>query len=101
MMAARAIENLANFAAIVGAEHVLDDRASRAFYSHDIAGPAPMDADAVVSPGSVEEMAAVVQTATAQGCAIFPRGGGFTYTGCYTPSCAPSVILDLRRVNRV
>jgi FAD/FMN-containing dehydrogenase len=90
-----------DFAAIVGGANVRDDAATRAFYSHDISGPAPVMPEAVVAPATIEELSAVVAAATSRGAAVYPRGGGLSYTGGYTPSRAPAIMLDLRRLDRV
>ena len=91
----------APFAALLGPEHVLTGEAERIYHSHDIAGPGTHVADAVVRPGTRNELVAVVREAAARGIALFPRGGGLSYTGGYTPSRNPSLIVDLRRLDRV
>jgi D-lactate dehydrogenase (cytochrome) len=91
----------APFAAILGAKHVLTGETDRIFHSHDIAGPGLHVADAVVRPGSFAELMETVRQAAALGIALFPRGGGLSYTGGYTPSRSPSLIVDLRRLDRV
>ncbi|MGE0734182.1 MAG: FAD-binding oxidoreductase [Alphaproteobacteria bacterium] len=90
------------FTALVGADHVLTSTVDRVFYSHDIIWPFTRSiADAVVRPGTVDELAAVVRAATSNGIAVFPRGGGYTYTGCYSPDRNRSIVLDLQRLDRI
>jgi D-lactate dehydrogenase (cytochrome) len=43
----------------------------------------------------------VVRTSIALGLAVVCRGGGFSYNGGYVPHQEDSIILDLRRLNRV
>ena len=56
---------------------------------------------AVVRPGSVDELQAVVRTATASHVAIFVRGGGASYTDGYLPSRSRAVLIDMGRLNRI
>lgn len=91
---------LARLAAIVGDVHVLQDEADCRFFSHDIAGPGEMAA-AVVAPGTVDELAAVVAAVAAMGYHVIPRGGGASYTGGYTPDRPGGVVIDTRRLDRV
>jgi FAD/FMN-containing dehydrogenase len=85
---------------IAGAEAVLTDEDSLIFFSQDVyrAGVKPL---AVVRPGTVDTLAQVVRTATAAGVAVFPRGGGISYTDAYNPTRSQSIVLDLRGLNRI
>jgi D-lactate dehydrogenase (cytochrome) len=85
---------------LLGAEFVLDDPASLEWYSQDVyrAGVRPL---AVLRPGSVEQVQAVVTEAARAGVAMFLRGGGMSYTDAYLPERAGSVILDLSRLDRI
>ena len=56
---------------------------------------------AVVRPETVEDLAAVVREACAAGVAIYPRGGGASYTDGYLPTRARSILIDLGRLNRI
>jgi glycolate oxidase subunit GlcD len=68
---------------LLGAEHVLDAPAPGSPYNHDAAHRRGVDgrADAVVLPGSAQEVAAVVQWCYAHDVAMVPRGGGTGLTG--------------------
>jgi glycolate oxidase len=79
---------------------VITGLAERTFFSTDIASRGETTL-AVVQPATSEEVARVVAACTAQGLAVIPRGGGFSYTGGYTPVEAQSVTIDMRRMNRV
>ena len=74
-----------DLARIVGADGVLD--AGTTAYGHDSAIVVGLRGrpDAVVLPGSAEEVAAVVRFCAAHDLAIVPRGGGTGYSGGATP----------------
>ncbi|MES2496079.1 MAG: FAD-binding oxidoreductase [Pseudomonadota bacterium] len=55
----------------------------------------------IVRPRSRDEVAAVVALAAAEGLAVFPRGGGMSYTRAYIPSVAASILLDLSALNAI
>lgn len=59
------------------------------------------EASLVAAPTSPQEVAAAVKAAYDAGSAIFPRGGGMSYTGGYRPVAEPSVLLDLGALNSV
>ncbi len=79
---------------------MLDDPASLDFFSQDVyrSGVRPL---AVLRPGSVEEVQAVVAEASRCGIVLFARGGGMSYTDAYLPDRAASVIIDLSRLDRI
>lgn len=94
--------NLADrLVAIVGADNVRVDEASRRLVSEDIWRPVDAVAAMIVAPGSVEELAAVVTAAHAAGYSIAPRGSGMSYTGGYVPANARTVSLDMSRMDRI
>lgn len=84
----------------LGAEHVLTDAADRLFYGHDVfrAGELP---DAVVRPGSVEELQAVVKAAYDSGTPIVMRGGGASYTDAYAHTRQGGITIDSARLDRI
>jgi D-lactate dehydrogenase (cytochrome) len=91
----------ARLRAVLPADTVLDDDASRLFHANDIfwqPGIAPL---AIARPGTREELAAAVRTATEAGIAVVPRGGAMSYTKGYIPQHERSVVIDARRLNRV
>jgi FAD/FMN-containing dehydrogenase len=89
----------ADLARIVGREHVVSP--SPAWALHDATEWAGMKgtADALVRPGSTEEVAAVVGWCGARGVPVTPRGGGTGLAG----GCVPDggVVLALDRLDRV
>lgn len=91
---------LATLAESLGAEHVLTDEAVRAFFSTDLfyKGTPPC---AVISPGSVEQLAAAVKTIVESGLAVVPRGGGLSYSAGYVADHSDAVVVDTRRLNQI
>jgi len=85
---------------VVGEGGVITDAAERAYFSQDyFAKAAP--ADAVISPTTIEALSKSVALLTAAGVAVFPRGAGYSYTDAYLPTRSPSVVVDLRKLNRI
>jgi glycolate oxidase FAD binding subunit len=85
---------LDRLAAIVGAEHVL---AGVALSPYVVEGRTP---EAAVSPGSVDEVRAVVRLAGELGAPIVPWGGG-TAARVGGPPPSGAIVLGLRRLDRV
>ena len=91
----------ARLADLVGAANVIDDAAERAYYGHDIAGPAPHPAHLVVRPPSVDAAVGCVAAITDAGHALTVRGGGHSYSGGYGPTRPGTVVLDMSALDRV
>ena len=87
-------------AAIVGAEAVLDDAESRAFFSTDIASRGATTR-AIVRVASTDELSRVLSLCAALDYVAIPRGGGFSYTGGYTPVVANSITVDMRGIDQI
>ena len=97
----------------VGPDHVLDDRAARVWHAAgrsyaDLvrlrAGDASSAPDAVVTPGSAEEVRAVLDACAAERVAVVPFGGGTSVVGGVEPvsdGFEGAVALDLRRLDRL
>jgi FAD/FMN-containing dehydrogenase len=98
------VEASDNFAgalkALLGAGNVLTDLASRMFYSTDIFTPG-VTAELVIQPESTAQLAAAVALCTEAGRIVIPRGGGFSYTSGYIPTEDNSVMVDIRKLNRI
>jgi FAD/FMN-containing dehydrogenase len=86
---------------IIGPEHVLLDEASRQFYSKDLSWLPHEVADVIIQPANLDELSQAVGVATRAGFAVVPRGGGMSYTSGYTPERQRSVLIDMRRMNKV
>ncbi len=86
---------------IVGADNVLTGEEERRFYSTDLSFRPAAVAEVVVRPGDIRELGACVQAATAAGMAVVARGGGMSYTRGYVPERADTLLVDMRRMNRI
>jgi glycolate oxidase len=84
---------------IVGATHVLDSLEDRISYSYDAALHEAMP-EAVVYPGTVEEIAAILRLANDERFAVTPRGAGTGLSGGSIP-LAGGVVMVLTRLNRI
>jgi alkyldihydroxyacetonephosphate synthase len=99
--------------AAVGAEHVRDDRLARVTHAagrgyHDLvrlrAGEASPAPDAVLYPGSAEEIAEVLAICAQERVAVVPFGGGTSVVGGVEPlrgSFDAVLALDLARLDRL
>ena len=85
---------------IAGNDHVLTGAEDLQFYSSDVLREAD-PAEVVLQPGTKEELAQAVKTATEAGLAVIPRGGGLSYTDGYLPQRTHSMIVDMRRLDRI
>jgi alkyldihydroxyacetonephosphate synthase len=97
----------------VGEEHVLDDREARVRHAAgrsypDLvrlrAGDASGAPDAVVLPGTKEQVAAVLEICAELGVAVIPFGGGTSVVGGVEPlrgELDSAITLDLSRLDRV
>ena len=56
---------------------------------------------AVVQPGSVSELQAIVAACAVADVAVVPRGGGASYSGGYTINTPASITLDMSQLNRI
>jgi glycolate oxidase len=83
----------------VGAEHVLTTDDSLAAYAADALGQGSAP-DAVVTPGSTTEIAAIARLCNAHGVPLVVRGAGTGYTGGAVPTCG-GVVLSMERLNRI
>ena len=86
---------------IVGNDHVLTEEKDREFFSTDLSNRDRAIAAVVVQPATEEELAASVEAATQSGLAVVARGGGMSYTSGYTPERPDTMLLDLRRMDRI
>jgi len=93
-------ELISALADIVGADNILTDDATRAYYSQDVYDVADPVA-AVIRPGDKQELARAVGCITGAGYDAIPRGGGMSYTSGYLPIHRGSVMVDLGRLNRI
>jgi glycolate oxidase len=85
---------------VVGRDHVLVEPAEREPFASDATAGWWALPDAVVLPGSTEEVAGVVATAARFGVAITPRGSGTSLSAGAVPISA-GIVCSLARMNRV
>ena len=88
------------FESILDSSRVLTSEEDRQFYSQDIFNQGET-VQAVLQPASVEELAAAVKAATSAGMAVFPRGGGMSYTDGYLPTVGNAVTIDTQKMNQI
>ncbi len=84
---------------IVGAEQVIVGDAMASFVTDVYRARA--SPTAVVRPGDIDELRAVVAAATRARAAVFVRGGGASYTDGYLPDRVDSILIDMGRLNRI
>jgi FAD/FMN-containing dehydrogenase len=92
---------LAKLRAVLGDEHVLTDETERRWHAVDFTDadvPVPV---AVARPATTAEVVETVRIAAGADLAIVARGGGMSYTLAHTPSRAETIVLDLRRMDRI
>ncbi|MEO0413255.1 MAG: FAD-binding oxidoreductase [Pseudomonadota bacterium] len=86
---------------ILGADGLSLEESTRKLLSTDLSWRQNAVADIVIAPSSTEELGRAVEVASAAGFAIVPRGGGMSYTSGYTPQTERSVLVDMRRMNKI
>ncbi|BDV41319.1 FAD-binding protein [Geotalea uraniireducens] len=85
--------------AIIGPENVATDRQDLLCYGYD-ATQMEFLPDAVLHPGSPEEIAAILKLANRENFPVFPRGAGSGFTGGALPK-GGGVVLVTTRLNRI
>ncbi|MBL0923131.1 MAG: FAD-binding oxidoreductase [Sphingomonadaceae bacterium] len=89
-----------SLAAICGADNVLVDMESRALFAQDVYGQGKTPL-AVVRPPTREAAAKAVAAAARAGVAIFPRGGGMSYTDAFLPTVEAAIMVDTGALDRI
>jgi FAD/FMN-containing dehydrogenase len=92
---------LAELRRALGDEHVLTSEHDRAWYAADFTDADVALPAAVVRPASAQEVVAVLKTARGAGLAVVGRGGGMSYALAHCPSRAETIVVDLRRLDRI
>jgi FAD/FMN-containing dehydrogenase len=102
MIQAPSPDLLARLAALLGPKGYTADPDSMAPWLTDWRGKYTGRAAAMLSPGSTEEVAAVVRLCAAEQAALVPQGGNSGMVGGATPdSGGNQLLLSLRRMNRI
>ncbi|PPR77895.1 MAG: putative FAD-linked oxidoreductase [Alphaproteobacteria bacterium MarineAlpha2_Bin1] len=86
---------------IVNKDDIIEDSNELDFYSSDIFYESSIKAFLAVTPKSPAEVASVIKLITSFDIPVIPRGGGMSYTAGYTPSVEGSVIVDLRKLDKI
>ncbi len=86
---------------LLGKDAVRDDLATREFYSQDIWSVSDSTVELVISPTTLPDLARAVAAVAEAGYALAPRGAGMSYTSAYIPTPAPTVALDMSKMNKV
>ena len=89
------------FAAVLTADVVSDAADLRQALSGDIAAQAPRPADVIIAPRREDDVVVLVETARQLGVALYPRGGGYSYTAGFRPDAAATAIVDMRNLRGV
>lgn len=88
-------------AEIVGDGHVITAPDALEALSRDLSREPFEVARVAVAPGSVDELVAVVAEARRLSLAIVARGAAWSYTRAHTPATPETLLIDMRRLNRV
>lgn len=84
----------------VGADNFTTDEEELTYFSQDYFNRA-RPATAVIQPRSKDALAKALAAATSADIAVFPRGGGYSYTDAYLPTRWPCILIDTRHMNRI
>ena len=90
----------AELRAVLGAESVVDDVSQLALLSSDVYSRGVRAALAIV-PTDRSTIGKAVELIAAADFAMFPRGGGMSYTGGYVPNREDSVVIDMSALNKI
>ena len=91
----------ADLVAALGANNVLQDEVAIGPYRHDRSPFPEIDPGIVVTPGSADDIAKVLQLANDRRNPVIVRGAGFSMTGFIGGAPHQAIVLDTRRLNRV
>ncbi|MFP8882542.1 FAD-binding oxidoreductase [Streptomyces mangrovi] len=89
-----------DLAAIVGRDHVRTDDGALAAYARDATPLFHARPQAVVLPGSTDEVAAVLRYATERGVPVVPRGAGSNLCAATVP-LRGGIVMVLTRLDRI
>lgn len=91
---------ISSLTSILGAGNIIVDETERSYYSQDVYNQGPTVL-AVIQPDSKEKLSQAVAAITAADVALFPRGGGFSYTDGYIPTTSNGITVDTRKINSI
>jgi FAD/FMN-containing dehydrogenase len=87
--------------AIVGESYVITAADELEGLSRDLSREPFEVAQIAVAPGSIDELVAVVSEARRLSLALVARGAAWSYTRAHTPTTPETLLIDMRRLNRV
>ncbi len=93
-------ELIKKLSAVVGKRFVSNRPEERFMYSMDPGTMPPAEPDAVVLPGTTEEVAQIMRLANEHRVPVVPMGGGLVLSGL-TRALKGGIILDMKRMNRI
>ncbi len=85
---------------LLGSEGIETDSHECAAISHDVYSGGHA-VEAIVRPVNVDQLSEIVRIAVNNDIDLIPRGGGMSYTSGYVPITKRSVMIDMRRMNRL
>jgi len=89
------------FRAALPADRVSDDEAKRRLLASDIGSDAMQLPACVLAPRHEADVVALVHAARREGVSLYPRGGGWSYTGGYAPQSGCSALVDMSDVGGI
>jgi D-lactate dehydrogenase (cytochrome) len=92
---------LAALAAVLPAEAIAHDDATRAALASDVFFTGVAPPVACVRPNTTDQVVALVHAARATGFTLAPRGAGLSYSAGYVPADRRTVMVDLRGMDRI
>ncbi|RAI42296.1 FAD-binding oxidoreductase [Rhodoplanes roseus] len=93
-------EQVARFVAIVGESHAVTDPAEQAAYLEEPRGLYRGRTPAVLRPGTVDEVAAIMALATELGVPVVPQGGNTGLVGGQIPQSG-EILVSTKRLDRI
>jgi FAD/FMN-containing dehydrogenase len=100
-MTLSASDIVAELTALVGANAVIGEAAQMGAYLNEPRRRFHQTASAVVLPGSVEQVQAIVRWANDKGVGLIPQGGNTGLVGAQVPLRGDEVIVSLSRLDRI
>lgn len=85
---------------IIGTQCVIDNATELDLLSSDVYSRG-VQAALAIRPSERGKIPAAIEAITSSGFAVFPRGGGMSYTGGYTPSVRDSVVVDTSLLTQI
>ena len=88
------------FSGVADCDCIFDDAQKLEMFSQDIWAKG-QTTQAIVCPRTLDALSEVVRAGTDAGYAVYPRGGGMSYTSGYTPTTRKSIIVDMSGLDEI